>query len=464
MRLRERIGKWLLGPEPEKPAPQKPLVIPGLSATLRSYQEEGVRYLATKRKVLLADEMGLGKTLQTLAAVEHVGAYPAVVVCPSSLKLNWADEAQRWLPHRKVQVLRGNKVGPIGGDIIVLNYEIAYSWHRHLLGAKPKAIIMDEAHYIKNPDAIRSGCLAQIAREIDMRLLLTGTPILNRPEELVALLSILDQIKALGGYWYFSTRYCRGGSFKHAYKPNLTELNKELRERCYLRREKSNVLKELPAKTRTVVPIELGCRSEYEHRVKMLLKNLGKPGALPLMAGLEQLRCLVGLGKVLAVQNWVDTFLSTGSKLILFAEHREVQQRFMSLWPTAAHVVADDSEDVRHAQVKRFQTDPECQLIICSLRAAGVGLTLTAASDVAFAELGWTPAQHDQAEDRAHRFGQVNAVNCWYLNAKNTLDDYTFGLIEAKRAMVSAATSGKYQLEDGEVAQELVSLLKAHCA
>lgn len=467
MKLPEMIGKQLLEPDPD-PKPQEPeqghIKIPGFVGSLRPFQSDGVRYMAQRRRVLLGDEMGLGKTIQTLATLQLMDTFPAVVICPSSLKLNWEAETAKWLPKRSVQVLQGNKVGPLGADLIVLNYDVAYEWHRHLLGMRPKALVLDEAHYIKNPEARRSGCIKQLANEIDVRLLLTGTPILNKPEELVSLLALLGAIKGLGGYSWFSQQYCHGGSLKHIYQNKMAQLNKQLRESCYLRREKADVLKELPPKQRTVVPLEIGNRPEYTYQVKHLIKRV-KAGEHCLMGGLEQLRLMTGLGKTLAIQNWVDTFLSTGSKLILFAEHTELQRRFMGLWPTAAHVLGEDSMEVRHAQVQRFQTDPECRLIVCSLKAAGVGLTMTAASDVAFAELGWTPAEHDQAEDRAHRMGQYNSVNCWYLLAPRTVDEYAYNLIQSKRSVVNAATSGQEADETPEVVgKRLFAMLQAHAA
>lgn len=460
------MGIWdkLFNAQPARNAlDESDIDIPNFAGKLRGYQAAGVRYMSSRKRVLLADEMGLGKTIQTLATVEHNKAFPCIVISPASLKLNWAEEAHKWLPARKAQVLQGTSPYDIDADIIILNYDIAYYWHRKLIELRAKSLVLDEAHYIKNPKAQRTGSVKHLASMIDIRLLLTGTPILNRPDELVALLSMLDQMKALGGFWWFSHQYCNGGSFKTINIHNMTKLNATLRQSCYLRREKKDVLKELPAKQRTIIHLELSNLEDYNRKVKEILRH-SKDENFSLLGGLEQLRLMVGLGKLQGVQNWVETFLSTGSKLVLFAEHVEVQRKLLALWPNSAHILGEDSAEVRNQQVHRFQTDPNCQLIICSLKAAGVGLTLTAASNVAFVELGWNSAEHDQAEDRVHRIGQTQPVNCWYLLAPKTVDEYAYSMIEGKRSMASAATAGQVDSPPAPAADTLLALLQSQAA
>jgi SNF2 family DNA or RNA helicase len=243
----------------------------------------------------------------------------------------------------------------------------------------------------------------------------------------------------------------------------MTKLNSALRQLCYLRREKKDVLKELPAKQRTIIHLELSNLSEYNRKVKEILRH-SKDEDFSLLGGLEQLRLMVGLGKLQGVQNWVETFMSTGSKLVLFAEHVEVQRKLLALWPNSAHILGEDSSEVRNQQVHRFQTDPSCQLMICSLKAAGVGITLTAASNVAFVELGWTSAEHDQAEDRVHRIGQTQPVNCWYLLAPKTVDEYAYSMIEGKRSVVEAATAGQVDSTPTQAGEALLALLRAQAA
>jgi SNF2 family DNA or RNA helicase len=157
---------------------------------------------------------------------------------------------------------------------------------------------------------------------------------------------------------------------------------------------------------------------------------------------INALRKLAGTGKIPVAAEWIDDFLASGEKLIVFAEHRDVQNALLDRFPDAAHLLGSDTQDQRQAAVDRFQRDPDVLLCICSLKVAAHGITLTAAANVAFVELGWTPAEHDQAEDRCHRIGQHDAVTAWYLLAAGTIDDRISALIDHKRLAIGAITDG----------------------
>jgi SWI/SNF-related matrix-associated actin-dependent regulator of chromatin subfamily A-like protein 1 len=170
---------------------------------------------------------------------------------------------------------------------------------------------------------------------------------------------------------------------------------------------------------------------------------------------ITQLALIAARGKLDGAREWITSFLETGEKLVVFTRHREIGDALLAAFPDAACATGRLDADGRAAEVERFQTDDACRLIVCSLDAAGVGLTMTAASNVAFVELGWTPAAHDQAEDRVHRIGQEDAVTAWYLIAADTIDERIAAAIEHKRALVRAATDGEVDEGDTVLAELL---------
>jgi hypothetical protein len=430
--------------------------VAGLGGTLRPFQKAGVAYAARAKRCFIADEMGLGKTVEALATLEHLHAFPALVVCPASLKLNWIRETIKWLPARSIKTIAGTKrAASYEADLLVINYDILSSHKDALMKAGLRAVVFDESHYLKNGRAVRSKAARTIAAHAEVRLALTGTPVLNRPVELISQLGILGRLDEFGGFWPFAKRYCDAYKGEWGWDlsgaSNLSELNQRMREACYIRRNKADVLSELPAKQRSMVEVEIDNLDEYREAeadvVAWLRDNASEEKAARAtkaeqMVKIEVLKRLSADGKLAAVGGWIEDFLETSEKLVVFAHHIDVQKALLAKFRDAAHVLGEDDAAARQASVDRFQRDDRCRLIVCSLKAAGVGLTLTAASNVVFVELGWTPADHDQAEDRCHRIGQTDSVNCWYLVGRGTIDERIAKLIDEKRAVVDAATEG----------------------
>jgi hypothetical protein len=168
---------------------------------------------------------------------------------------------------------------------------------------------------------------------------------------------------------------------------------------------------------------------------------------------LNALKLLAARGKLHAALHWIHDFLASGEPLVVFARHREIQHAVLERFPRALHVLGEDSQRARDQAVGAFQSSEgaDNQLIVCSIEVAGHGLTLTRSSNVAFLELDWTPAKHDQAEDRCHRIGQQGAVNATYLLAADTIDETIATLLERKRAVIEAVTDGREQDERGVV-------------
>jgi superfamily II DNA or RNA helicase len=449
-----------------EPLPEVEAVLGG---ELRPFQWAGVRYLLDARRAFLADEQGLGKTVQALVTLEADGAYPALVVCPASLKLVWAREAARWLPHRTVAIVSGRSAVPPEADIVILNYEIVAA-HREALGRRrPRALVVDESHHCKNPRAKRTQAVRRLAETVPrdgLRLALTGTPVLNHAEELVSQLRVIGRLEDFG----------TAAGFSRQFEGNLSEerLHWHLRRRCFVRRRKDEVLPQLPAKRRVVVPVALANTREYrlaeESVIEWLrtqpleLNELNAKIATTLraerLAQIGTLKRLAARGKLPAALVWIEDFLEHGEPLVVFARHLEVLEAVRKRFPDALHLVGRDSAKARDEAVQAFQGGEGPQLLICSTPVAGQGLTLTRASNVCFLELEWTPAMHDQAEDRCHRIGQHDAVTAWYLLAAESIDETIAELLESKRSLVGAVTDGRRELSGG-LLDDLVADLRA---
>jgi SWI/SNF-related matrix-associated actin-dependent regulator 1 of chromatin subfamily A len=423
----------------------------GLGGKLRPYQEAGVEFITrhAKGKAYIGDEMGLGKTITALAAVHQEQAYPALVICPAVVVGNWKREANTWLPDKQVQIIKSGKdaIDP-KADIVIASYNLAA---KMAMGYKPfQQVICDEAHYLKNYKAKRTQAVVDIAKRSPRRLLLSGTPITNKPKDLFSQLEIIDVAgkgKPLGNFFAFARRYCGGQQGEYGFEAdgatNIEELNERLRQGVYLRRDKKRVLTELPEKQRQYIPVGIPTETrkrlrEIEAEYQLDSKNHVAGATLKAMTN-EMVA--VGLGKIQAAAEFMEDFAEEGKKLIIFSNLKEVQQGLLAkareLGVPTVHILGEDSSEKREQAVRQFQENPNVRFAICSLKAAGVGITLTAASDVLMVEQDWTPANLDQAEDRAHRMGQKNAVNVTYLIMEGTLDDTLRDVIDHKRKIAA---------------------------
>jgi SWI/SNF-related matrix-associated actin-dependent regulator of chromatin subfamily A-like protein 1 len=433
-----------------------------LGGELHPFQRAGVRYALERRRTFIADEQGLGKTVQALATLEADGAFPAVVVCPASMKLTWERESRHWLPHRSVAVLGGRtgsawENGAQSAEIVVLNYDILEAHAEQLIGLDPRALVLDESHYVKNPGARRTKVALELSEQLPdgaLRLALTGTPILNRAEELVAQLRVLGRLREFGSGARLTRRFRSAGSDDR--------LHWNLRAHCYVRRTKQQVLPQLPAKRHDTVPVLLSNERDYRlaerdviawlQTLPLDLRSIDAKVAAALRAEqlvrLNHLRQLAVNGKLPTALAWIADFLASGEPLVVFAEHVAVQKAVLERFPGSVHILGSDSAQARQDAVDAFQREDGPQLIMCAMKAASQGITLTRASNVAFLELDWTPARHDQAEDRLHRIGQDSAVTAWYLLAPDTIDETMAELLERKRSLIDAVTDGQVRDEE----------------
>jgi SWI/SNF-related matrix-associated actin-dependent regulator 1 of chromatin subfamily A len=453
------------------------ILLPAAGGDLLPFQRAGVAYALRARRCFIADEMGLGKTAQSLVTLEAADAFPAVVVCPATLVLNWAKESNQWLPGRSVRVITDRKAEPVASpaDVTIVGWSNLSHWQKTLTFAN--AVVYDESHYAKNPTAQRTKAAVALARTVPddgIILCLTGTPITNRPAEFAPQLDILGHLKELGGRWAFYRRFC--GAFRDRFghwhidgASNLTELHERLREKCYIRRTKADVLTELPPITHVPVVVTTDPKLMREYakaeadiarymaeRAREIAQELGQnPNSAAVRARLaaeanehlvriSALRRIAALAKMPAIVEWVESRIDAGAKVVLAAHHRDVvdalADRFGGL-----KIQGGMSVDEVEAHKAAFQTRSavDAPVIVLSIQAAKTGHTLTAAHDVGFVELPWTPADVDQTIARVYgRLSDLHGATATYLLADGTIDETIFRLIGQKRQVVDAATDG----------------------
>lgn len=434
--------------------------VPGLSMTLLPYQRAGVEYALKTKRTFIADAMGLGKTAQAIATAYANNSFPVLVVCPASLKENWRREIQRWCPERSAVVINSQDDLTIA-DFIIVNYDIVWRYLEQLKFANLQGLICDESHFVKKSSTKRTKAVKTISRMIPddgLIILLSGTPILNRPVELVPQLDILGALSKLGGQWAFLRRYTNAKKTRFGWDfsghSNLGELNLRMRQICYIRRTKDEVLKDLPDKQRNTVYIETDPKNWKDYKLAEgdLIAYLRQNGyraneSAEHLRRTNILKRLSGEAKLPSVIEWIDSFLeSTDRKLVVFAHHKTVVKQLADKYG-GLRISGDTELSARQAAVDTFQNDPSKRVIVLNIKAGGVGLTLTAASDVLFVEQAWTPGEHDQAEDRCHRYGQKNNVQIYYMLAADTIDEHIYDLIQQKRKIVDAATDGSESVE-----------------
>ncbi len=455
-----------------------------LSDAFMPHQWVALEMLVNKSQCILADQQGLGKTIEVLAALEINNSWPVIIICPSIARLSWRDEISEWLPHRSVHVngMTKKDTGTVleDAEIIIVNYESfgKFSLTEHFPAAT--SIVCDEAQYLKTHDSQRTqgvkeylSLLRNRSSGLKKTYLTTGTPIMNRPSELLTLLTLVPGLlSALGGFYFYAARYCRATlnnyyGWNYSGSGNLSELNSRLiASGCYMRREKNSVLSDLPDKLIDLVFCGISNRVEYDQAYSdfsewLKTKNINSDNILdsdkededasvsrimgianlyPLYRNeaLKQigvLRSLAGTGKAEAACEWISNNVKD-EKLVVFAYHIETQRLIQERFEGALFISGDQSPAARASAIRSFQKDPSTKVIVCSLKAAQTAITLTAARKALIVELDWTPTTLEQAEDRLHRITQTGQVEITYMVAENTLDDKMRGILDIKRLIV----------------------------
>jgi SWI/SNF-related matrix-associated actin-dependent regulator 1 of chromatin subfamily A len=328
-------------------------------------------------------------------------------------------------------------------------------------------VVLDECHKTKNPKAQRTKAVRELCKGKVHVISLSGTPIVNRPAEFHTTLSILSP-ERYGSFWKYAMEYCgakhNGFGWDFSGASNTAELHEELTRTLMLRRLKADVLKDLPEKTKTVLPVNLnGNMRIYDDALREaygVWAGMEKPDAMADIAQISKLRVAAARAKMDLCVEWIEDFLESEKKLVTFVVHHEVSDILKKTFGDKA-VFLDERVPVndRSALVERFQTDPNIRLLVGSVEVAGMGWTMTAASDAVFLEYPWTPGMLDQAGDRIHRIGQRNAVNIYYIVAQETLEEDMIELLDEKRKVLDEVLDGK-ETERGSILSELLKRVK----
>lgn len=445
--LRQLFSQHQVSVQPHK----KPL-------KLLPFQVDGIKFLnKLNGNALLADEMGLGKTIQALGYLAvHPDQRPALIVCPASLKLNWGREALKWLPASEKISIAGKELEKSG--VIIINYDLLKKHAEALMALKAQVLILDESHYVKNQKAQRTQQVVALSQSIPHKILLSGTPILNRPCELHQQLNIINP-QEYGSFYSF-----------------INKTNKELHSKLQtimIRRRKLDVIKQLPDKRRALMYLDIDNKSEYikaeNNVIAFVRRTLGNEKAKSALRAeglvrIEVLKQIAVKGKMKAVIDWIHDFLECDEKLVVFATHHTtIDALYEEFKDIAVKLTGDMAQGARQASVDAFQTNPAIKLFIGNTQAAGVGITLTAASNAAIIELGWNPGVMVQAEDRIHRIGQKNAATVYYLLAKNTIDETIAKLLESKAQAIDAVMDGA-KVPEFDIFNNLLDHLTSSCA
>ncbi|MBB4070996.1 DEAD/DEAH box helicase [Leucobacter sp. OH2974_COT-288] len=491
-------------------APTRDRIAPA-GTELMAHQAQFLAAVAAgHRSFLLADEPGLGKTAQSLLAASVAGTYPLLVVAPNVVKMNWAREAKKWTPQRRVTVITGDGADiDVFADIFVINYDILDRHLGWLSSFGFKGMVVDEAHMIKNVTSQRSRNVLALAEQVRQQagagqallIALTGTPLINDIDDFRAIWRFLGWIDAdKPGAELLQQLERNGytpadGAFYPAARQAVVDLG-------IVRRRKIDVAKDLPAKSVIDIPVELdenrapGIHAAekqladklYNRYLQLRTGKLGEKlseeqllrtvalqeleldadsGGMNVFAMVRQ----IGLAKTELAVDYAAQLARSVGKVVFFAKHIEVMDRavaeFESRGLGVATIRGNQSAAERQQQIDLFQNDPETQVIVCSLTAAGVGVNLQAASNVVLAELSWTDAEQTQAIDRVHRIGQEEPVTAWRIVAAQTVDQRIAELIDAKAGLAARALDGaaaKDENADPVQLTVLIEVLRAEIA
>ena len=485
-------GRYVEQTEEEKigdipPMPKLTIDIP-TRLPLRDYQKEDVAYGMEKLHFINGNQPGLGKSFEAIATIYALNAWPALIICPASLRRNWQIEWEKFVGI-KAMILNDSvkKTWPTFYEmgmckVFIVNYESLKKYFVLDIVKNEKgkfklsnvkfnsnitlfdSVAIDELHKIKDPTTMVSKLVRGVCAKKKVVIGLTGTPIVNKPKDLVAQLLAIGQLEAVAGnYKHFMNRYC--GGMAGAGATNLEELNYKLKTTCFFQRLKKDVLKDLPDKVHQIVYCDITTRDEYNKAstdlANYLKENKDKTDAEvaksmrgEVMVKIGILKQISARGKMNEVSEYIEEIVDADEKVGVFLHHKEIANFVKEKFPSTLLYTGSQSDEEKNKAVHDFQKCKKCdirfenhvncdhehvpsnnKIIALSTKAGGVGLTLTAASRMAVIELPWHPADCEQIESRFHRMSQKNSVQCTYFLGKDTIDEHIYDIIEKKRAI-----------------------------
>ena len=417
-----------------------------------SHQREAIQKLVENKKYILADDMVLGKTTSTIIAALECGAKKVLIICPATLKINWKREIENY-SNKSIYIAEGKNFDP-NNDFVIINYDIIKNFHdtkrkdeSQIISANFDLVIVDEAHYIKNAQAQRTKLINDIVKKVDRIWLLTGTPMTSRPIDYYNLLSLVDSPVAKNWMAYV-IRYCSGYQFRVGPRKVWNVMGasnlEELRDRTSnltLRRLKEDVL-DLPDKI--ITPIYLRLKSkEYEEVMgeyyNWYEKNPEESKSLTVQfTKLTKVRQIIADEKITQTIELAENIIEQDKKVIIFCNFTNSLNKILEHFgKTAVKLDGSMSKAERQFSVDQFQENDKIKVFVGNIKAAGVGITLTAAEAVIMNDLSFLPSDHSQAEDRAYRYGQKSNVLVYYPIFENTIEGIIYDILNKKKHVIA---------------------------
>lgn len=429
---------------------------PKLHQSLMPFQVNGILFgIQQEGRVLIGDEMGLGKTLQGLALCAfYKQDWPVLVACPSSLRFVWQEAVIEWLGEiispQDIKVIATGKDNPTG-LINIVSYGLLSKTLDKKTNRPINVVICDECHFLKNSRAQRTKAALPFLKRSKRVILLSGSPAVNRPVELFTQVHALRP-KLFPNFHEFARRYCDAyvdamGFYDTSGCSNSLELAHLLRKAIMIRRLKKDVLTQLKPKTRQRFLVKLSkADAKKIEALQAALDNvdLDRPSQWAGKSSVTKMYQATGKAKIPAVKEYVTDLIeaSNTTKFLVFAHHLEMldalEQLCVSKKVKYIRICGKTAQPKRGPLVHRFQNDPSVRVAVLSIKAAGQGLTLTAASTVIMAEMAWEPGQLLQCEDRCHRIGQLSPVNIQYIIAASTLDERIWNTLVSKQTVLDS--------------------------
>ncbi len=437
------------------------------------HQKEAVQKLVENKKFILADDMGLGKTTSTIIAALESGSKKVLIICPATLKINWKREIENY-SDKTVYIAEGKNFST-DADFVIINYDIIKNFHdtkkkgeSQILDANFDLVVVDEAHYIKNATAQRTKLINDLVKKVDRLWLLTGTPMTSRPIDYFNLLSLIESPVAKN-WMAYAIRYCQGYQFNVGGRKVWNVMGasnlEELRDRTSgltLRRLKENVL-DLPDKI--ITPVYLRLKSKmYEEIMGEYYdwydKNPEESKSLTVQfTKLTKIRQVIADEKISQTIELAENIVEQGKKVIIFCNFTDSLNKICEHFGKAAvKVDGSMSKPERQHSVDSFQENDKVKVFVGNIKAAGVGITLTAAEAVIMNDLSFLPSDHAQAEDRAYRYGQKNNVLVYYPIFENTIEGIIYDILNNKKQVIATVMGDNQNTADA--AEEILKRIQ----
>jgi SWI/SNF-related matrix-associated actin-dependent regulator 1 of chromatin subfamily A len=416
----------------------------------------------------------LGKTTSTIIAALETGAKKILIICPATLKINWKREIENY-SNKSVYISEGKNFS-VDHEFVIINYDIIKNFHdikkkdeSKIISANFDLVVVDEAHYIKNPTAQRTKLINDIAKKVDRLWLLTGTPMTSRPMDYFNLLNLIESPVARN-WMAYAIRYCSGYQFKVGNRKvwNVTGASnlEELRDRTLglvLRRLKENVL-DLPDKI--ITPVYLNLKSNNYEEVmgeyyNWYDKNPEESKSLTVQfTKLTKVRQIIADEKINQTIELAENIIEQGKKVIIFCNFTDSLNKIVSHFgKTAVKLDGSMAQHERQYSVDQFQNNEKIKVFVGNIKASGTGITLTSGEAVIFNDLSFLPSDMAQAEDRAYRYGQKNNVLVYYPIFQNTIEDIIYDIVNNKKKIIATVMGDNVGVD---VSEEILKRINEH--